>query len=170
VLESGDGQQAARSIIVTAAAIEHEVARVPADLCAGVPGKILEHTNRSAVGDGEKLLRAFRSCVVRVDNVRTANLSADVWEPARATDESHRLHRISEILTDEEVNEFDLTTIYELGGVAHGLCFFPRGIAPRFVLPDLSVQTWDAMRAFRLAEQAATSAAIGKSESDAHAG
>lgn len=123
----------------------------------------------SAVGDGEKLMRAFRACVVRVDNVKTDNLSADVWEPARVDDERPRLSRIAEILTDAEVNEFDLTTIYEIGGVAHGLCFFPRTIEPRFVLPDLSAQTWDAMRASRLAELAKTSAASGTNESDKHA-
>lgn len=114
----------------------------------------------TATTERETWLRLFRACVVRVDNVN-GHVS---WEPEGARDSR------SSQMTEAELDAFDLATVYEIGAVAHGLCFFPRATVPTFALPPLSGQIWDSLHASRHADEPATSATSGPSEPTPDAG
>lgn len=114
----------------------------------------------TATSERETWLRLFRSCVVRVDNIN-GHLA---WEPESARDSR------APQMTDTELDVFDLATVYEIGAVAHSLCFFPRSTVPTFVLPPLSGQIWDSLHGSRRAEEPKTSTTNGPSEPTPDAG
>jgi hypothetical protein len=115
----------------------------------------------TATSDEEKWLRLFRACVIRVDNVA----GHVAWEP-----ESVRDNARNAMMSDAELDAFDLATVYEIGAVAHSLCFFPKRTALSFQLPRLSAQIWDASHELRHADEPETSATSGPSAPTPDAG
>lgn len=94
-----------------------------------------------AVSEKDAYVRAFRACLVRVDN----HEGHPSWEPVRIRDAG--VDTLGYTLSDAELDSFHIATIYEIGAVAHGLCFFPKATGKRFALPLLSGQIWDTLHA-----------------------
>lgn len=115
----------------------------------------------TATSEEDRWLRLFRACVVRVDNI-AGHLA---WEPAGIRDNGRNA-----TMTDAELDAFDLATVYEIGAVAHSLCFFPKRTALSFQLPRLSAQIWDASHELRHADEPETSATNGPSAPTPDAG
>lgn len=101
----------------------------------------------TAPDEQEAFVRAFRACVVRVDN----HAGFPSWEPVRVRDGGAELD--GPTMTDTELDTFHISTIYEIGAAAHGLCFFPSATGRRFRLPLLSGQIWDLQNASRHADE-----------------
>jgi len=142
--------------------IFHEGAKPVVYHLRTLPAMLAHNAMLSTQGEHDQAMRMFRACLLRVDNHPfIGDLS---FEPARVRDKQDRLDRTSELVSDMEANKFDLLTMYEIGGVARGLSFFPRGITPTFAVPLLSAQIWDAARGLLRAEQAQTTAENGNSE------
>lgn len=113
--------------------------------------------------DSDLAFRCFRSCVMRVDNPPD-ELQASTWEPARVRDGNPGLDKKAELLSEMEMNAFDLLTIYEIGAVAHRLAFFPRETSPSFTAPHMSAQIWDAIHDSRRAAPVSNTAGNGQNE------
>lgn len=84
------------------------------------------------------------------------------WEPAAVMAGRDSLDNTTSILTALEAAQFDIQTIYEIGGVAYsrsGFCL--RGIVVRWAQLPLSREVWEAAQYRFLAERARNTAATG---------
>jgi hypothetical protein len=110
--------------------------------------------------DADAWVKAFRACVVRVDNFN----GSPAWEPIRMRDGGGEAATL--LLTETECDAFDIATIYEIGAAAYGLCFFPKGTDKRFQLPRLSGQIWDSRNVSRPVAEPVTTAGPSESKPD----
>lgn len=88
---------------------------------------------------------AFRAALVRVEDLRDESFSSPTFVPSIKLTEDDVSRRFA-LLSDAEMALFDLATVMEIGEVALGRAFLPKGSAGGFVLPPTSVRLLTVMK------------------------
>ncbi|MBK8173190.1 MAG: hypothetical protein IPK60_23045 [Sandaracinaceae bacterium] len=115
----------------------------------------------SADSDVVRWDRAFFACVVQIDSLKMFDVNGVVtevpqWIPDSVSNRPDKIAGMFDLFKSDEKALFPPATIYEIGEVAYRNAFFPRGIAPTFVLPRTSVQILEAGFYHRAAQAKST--------------
>ncbi len=127
------------------------------------------YVRRGATDDEIRML-AFQASVIEVRNARLEDGRTEArWRPRRRSDMTEpQQELLAEIVSGDELEQFDPATILEIGEVARTRAFLPRGTVPLYRLPPSSVQLARNLDSLR-ADAGSSTAPVAASSSPAEA-